>query len=138
LWVTNYVGAQLPIFGEDYQTAVDASESSTTLAAYQQKLRLTTASLAAGTYRVGFSMDYSSDDENEPMLLRCQVDDSTTIGEASPVQKKKLADGAYNNWASFNQIALAAGVHTIDLDFANSNAKTTYVKNARIEIWRVL
>lgn len=125
------------VFGSEFQQAVSASESSTTSATFQQKLRLTTGTVPAGTYRIGVTFNYSSDDENEEMEFQLELDDTTQIWYADPVQKKKLSDGVYMSAGAFTYTVLTNAVHTFDLDYANSNSKTTYIKNARIEIWRV-
>lgn len=119
-----------------YQFAISEPESNTTSAAYQQKLRLTTSDLPAGLYRICWAFNYSSDDENEEMLFQVQVNDLITVFDGRPVQKKKITNGVYNYLSGAYPIALS-GINNIDLDFANSNGKTTYIKNALLEVWRV-
>jgi hypothetical protein len=126
-----------PVFGTRYQKASSLAESSTTSAIYQQKVRLTTTVLPAGTYYVGFDFNYSSDDENEDMMFQAQVDDTTTIWSANTVQKKILTNGVYNYISGFKTISLTSGSHNIDLDFANANNKITYIKEANIILYRI-
>jgi len=125
------------LHGDFYQFGESAGESSTTLAAYQQKLRITTPTLPAGDYKISWFYNYSSDDENAPMDFQVEVDDTTQIFNATPTQKKKYADGVYNSASGFYTITLTNATHTIDLDYANTNSKITYIKEARLEILRV-
>jgi len=131
--VVGFVG----VFGNNYQYAESLGESSTTAAAYQQKLRLTTPVIPACDYHVEVVYNYSSDDENAAMDFQLEVDDTTQVFTAQPVQKKKLADGVYNSASAFARVTLTNAAHTIDLDYANTTAKTTYIKNAKIIIWQV-
>jgi hypothetical protein len=133
-WHTTGVGS---VFGTYLQTATAAAETSTTLAAYQQKVRLTTGVVPAGDYYVEAQFNYSSDDENEYMKFQLELDDTTQLWEDLPAQKKKYADGVYNTQNFSDIVTLTNASHTFDLDYANSDGKTTYIKNARITIWRV-
>jgi len=125
------------VFGSEYDSAYSAGESSTTSATFQQKLRLTTSIVPAGNYRIGISFNYTSDNENESSEFRAQVDDTTTIYSTTTGQKKKYANGVYYHQSGFVEVVLTNAAHTIDIDYANNNGNTTYIKEARIEFWRV-
>jgi len=128
------------VFGSEYDYAESESESSTTSNTYQQKLRLTTGTVVAGTYRIGWSFEYTSTTDKVDCGFKVELDDTTILNEVNPPPQKKYADGSYYDTAGFKHISLTNTSHTIDLDYlANVAAEegTTYIKRARLEIWRV-
>jgi len=129
--VADIAGSSL--FGSSYQKAESLTESSTTNTSYQQKLRLTTPSLPAGNYRIGVSFQWAMNSVSSSVSVRGQIDDATTmfeqVGEAGDTTDYLLA-------SFFGDFTLGAGVHNIDLDYL-AEANTAYIKNAKIEIWRV-
>ena len=128
-------------FGMEFDDAQSEAQSSVTGDnAYHEKLKLTTASIPAGTYRIGWYAERSMNDEGLPYKFRVQVDDTTDLCEPSPVQKKKFEDGAWTSVSGFkSNVVLTAAVHTIDIDYGTSDAgKTAYIRKARLEIWRII
>jgi hypothetical protein len=115
-----------------YTYAESESESTTSQTSYQQKLRLTTASLPAGNYHVGWSFEISVDSNNKTAGCRVQIDDTTTICEffQSPFSNE------YSGISGFARVALTAGVHTIDIDYREITGITS-IRRARLHIWRV-
>jgi len=133
-------GGGSSIFGSEYDYAESEGESSTTSDSYQQKLRLTTGTVPAGTYRIGWSFEYSSTEDKVDCGFRIELDDTTAINEIVPPPKKKYSDGAYDILSGFKHTSLTNASHIIDVDYkANIDAElgTTYIKNTRLEIWRV-
>jgi hypothetical protein len=50
----------------------------------------------------------------------------------------QYAQGGWYSNSGFYYAALAAGVHTIDYDFASTATnKTAYLKDVCLEIWRI-
>jgi hypothetical protein len=129
------------IFGKRFQQAESAGESSYTgSTTYQQKLRLTTPSVPAGTYRVGFFYENACDGDDKQVKFRVQVDDSTTLHEVTPKQKGKYGDtpSVWHSAGGFGYVVLTNAAHNIDLDYGVDNAgETVYIRRARLEIWRV-
>jgi hypothetical protein len=126
-------------FGLEFQQAASEGLSQHTgNTNYQEKLKLTTASIPAGTYRIGWACDWYSDstDGNKAFKMRVQVDDSVTAIEWNAVNS--MADKGESPAAGFGYVTLTAAAHTIDIDYGVEDAgKTAYIKNARLEIWRV-
>jgi len=113
------------------ETAVSEGESSTTSNTYQQKLRLTTTSLAAGTYMIQYSWEIDGD--NEHGWSRAQLNDTTDLNESR-------YDSSLIDYIMISGFAIEAlsGVNTIDIDFrANSGGDTMLIRRARIALWRI-
>lgn len=106
------------------------STSSTTSSSYQQKLRITTSSLAAGDYSVRWFFEYAVASNNKQIGYRVQIDDSTTIHEINPEPRSNN----YESSGGFKKITLSAGVHTIDIDYKALAGKAAKIRNARLEI----
>jgi hypothetical protein len=140
LTTKDYVDNIGSIFGGEYDYAESESESSTTSNTYQQKLRLTTSTVPAGTYRIGWSFAHASTTDKLDCGFKIELDDTTVLSEPIPNMKGKSAGGSYYGMSGFKHTSLTNASHTIDIDYiANLNleAGTTYIKQARIEIWRV-
>ena len=104
-----------------------------TAATYQQKVRLTTSSLPAGTYSIFWSCELSISDDKSNINTRVQIDDTTTISEQSG---RVVQLDTYNIRSGFIRTTLTAGIHTIDLDYSNDESKTLSIRRARIELNR--
>lgn len=125
-------------FGLEYDYSESLSESSTTSATYVQKLRHNIpAGNPAGTYMIYFQFNHSANDENEVQSFQVELDDTTVLEDVHTVQKKKYADGVYNLISGWTIVALTAGAHTIDIDYAIAAAMTVYIKNCKLAIWRI-
>ena len=119
-------------FGTQFEAESDETESSTTSGTYQQKLRLTTPSLAIGDKYVFFwYFEVRANLQNKNTEARVQVDDTTTIVESE-------REG--NEWfpvAGFYIATIAvAGAHTVDIDYRKVDG-TAYIRRARLIGWRV-
>jgi hypothetical protein len=122
------------VFGNNFQQASNDAESSTTSSTFQQKLRMTTSSLPSGTYRIGYSVEGRCNSTSVSLALQVQINDTTTIGEAL-VESQDVAN--YDDYNGFYYFT-GSGVLNIDLDYRSSSAGTTsFVRRARLEIWRV-
>lgn len=128
----------------DYQFAEDASVSTKDLATYSQKLRLTTANLTPGIYRIGWSYAWNLDSTVHNFLARIELDDTTEylLHEQEPADRTGTFMGTGSDQkhrASGFFVATLSGIHTIDLDWGRTgpNGIETSIWDARIEIWRV-
>jgi len=120
----------------NYQHAESDGESQTNQTTYQQKLRMTTGSLAAGDYRIGYSAELASTNWNASSELRVEVDDTTTIAE--PRTPTSFAANQYTAYSGFTIVTLTSGVHDIDVDYRSTNGSyTVKVRRARLEIYPV-
>jgi len=124
------------ITGLSFQSAVSEGESSTTSATYLQKVRLTTPSLTAGTYYIGWSCELSSAADEKQNQVQVELDDTTQLAFNHSEVKCKYVDGEWRACGGFYVGALTAAVHTIDLDYRTLN-DTIYIRRARLVIWRI-
>lgn len=146
---TNVVGvpgstSQSALFGANMVNVFDATVRSSGSTSWQQAARLSTGSIPAGTYRVGWSFNWNHDDKGSQFKAQIEQDDTTQLHlqEEKPVADDGSfgATGTKEKYASsgFRFVSLSAGSYTFDLDFSTETAgKTSSVWNARLEFWRV-
>lgn len=128
----------LPVFGTHYQSAVSEGESSTTSTDYGQKMKMTTPSLPAGNYRIGWTVLVTTSDAAKGIFVQVELDDTTVLSEFFENFNGTYGDGDWYLFSGFKEVALSAAAHEVDIDFKTEiSPKTAYVKNARLEIWRV-
>ncbi len=124
-------------FGSEFQQASSDSQSTTTSTSFVQKLRLTTGTLPSGTYRIGWTYEYAHKSTSYDFRGQVQINDTTTIhnirdeSQDSGTDQRKPCAGFYYHTGS--------GVLNIDIDYCRSSSSggTSYIWNARLEIWRV-
>lgn len=119
------------------QRANSESNSATTSSTPVQKLRLTTTSLLAGAYYIGWSVRQKTDKSVTAVHIRVQVDDVTDLTN-DKTQMTSATD--YYPRSGFRVVPLTAGVHTVDLDHWTDSGSGvgSQVKEARLILWRVL
>jgi len=136
-------GSSEAVFGTEYENAENEGESSTTNTTFQQKLRLTTVSLPAGTYQIGWSCEAKPDDGEQRIAgTQVQVDDTTTLCYSEIAGNVpypgEIPYGFWTTVSGFKVIELEAGSHNIDVDFKRAGSSgTSYIKRVRLTIWRV-
>lgn len=125
------------LFGRDYGFAEDNVGGSTTSVAYIQVVRLTTASLNAGTYKISWTIDVRTSKNQQAIFAQVELDDTTQLQEHGPIHIEDTGD--YRTAGSFRDLVLTSGVHTIDLDFRieGGGGQVGSYRNARIEFFRL-
>ncbi len=138
---TNWVPSTVTATSLEFQTAEDATETSTTSTTFVQKLRMTTGTLPAGDYRIGYYYEWAGSSASYSVGVQVQVDDTTTIHnmDNAPENINTFNGGAQaQTEAGFQVVTLTNAAHNVDLDFRTMNAAgTAYISNVRLEIWRV-
>ena len=128
-------GGEEVMCGTFFQDEEDDDESSTTSTTYQNKITLTTPTLTAGRYRIGYSCEVHSDSTSAIVETLVDLNNGTTLAEMS--YEGEDSD-EYNSFGGFKYVDLAAGVHTVDMDFRRRESSgAVYIRRARLEIWRV-
>lgn len=131
------------VFGSEFQYIQDDTVSQTNSTTYQEKLSLTLSGttgsgIPQGDFRIGWSYEWRQSKQNQEFWARIQIDDTETLfeREISPFVDVNF----WNITTSFYYYpALASGTHTLDLDYRTSNGGTiSYIRNAKIEVWRVI
>ena len=115
-----------------YDYMASEAESTTTSLTFVQKLRLTTSSLAAGDYRIGYSMEITNSNKKQRTEVRVQVDDTTTIAEGVNAALNQHDD--YVMVSGFAVVTLTAGTHNIDIDY-RALSNTAKIRRARLELF---
>jgi hypothetical protein len=130
-------GSWAPAYsGVGFQSAVSEGESSTTSATFQQKVRITTPSLEAGTYYIGWSCEISSNADEKQNQVQVELDDTTQLAFHHEETKVKYVDSEWRTVSGFWVGSLTAAAHTIDLDYRTLN-DTIYIRRARLVMWRI-
>lgn len=126
------------VFGNGWQSEENGATRSTTSSSFQQAQRLTTPSLPAGTYRIGIVTLHRVSSTSGDVVVRVQVNDSTTLfdGESFRKEAKDSGSDQRENYSGFDYYT-GSGVLNIDVDYARGSDGTAYMYYTRIEIWRV-
>ena len=122
-------------FGAQAQYAQNLAPITSTSAVFAEFMTLTTAVLAAGTYRIGTAFQYILSAAATEGEARVQIDDAITL------VTELLSSGSAGDrqtYASFFEVVLAAGMHDIDIDIRRTTEPgTVTVDDGKLEIWRV-
>lgn len=131
-------------FGSNYHYHEKTTLQTVQGTTYTQYTRLTTGSLAAGTYKIGWTTVWNYSDPTDEFYMRVQVDDSVELIDPANggqmVEEPPSNSGAEQRLvrSGFRHIALGAGVHTVDIDFRASDANdTSRIYFGNIELFRV-
>jgi len=120
-----------------YGDAESLSQSSTNSENPVQKLTLQCNDCPAGRYRIGWYYQFAFSSISDDFRARIQVDNSTDLIYHSQELKDAGTDQSYIG-CGFAYINLEEGNHFIDLDYWSEDGDTSYISNARLEIWRVV
>lgn len=137
-------GGSEPIFGSQYTVVNSEVVSVTNSTTFVTKVRLTTASIPAGLYRVNWHYQWSHDANGNDFQGRLRQDSTTDLFELRVEPKDSAGDFANTGTdqrmsdSGFKSINLTAGVHTFDLQFATSNGTNiSSMWNATVDLWRI-
>lgn len=120
------------IFGDNAQFEEQNAEASTTATTPQQRVRLTTGTLPAGTYHVEVMAQLRNGSANKTSHIQAQIDDTKTFMDQDIIGDQYITCSAF----TFD-ITVTSGIHTVDIDYWASSGSTAYIRNARIKLWRV-
>jgi hypothetical protein len=119
----------------DFNSFENLPVSSTTSDTFALLTRFTTPSLTAGNYIVMWSAD-SGADSNKEAHHRLQLDDLTTLSQTSWKSDTGLDPETYYAFSGSAFIALS-GIHNFDFDGGAQGGDTAYMRNVRLQLWRV-
>jgi hypothetical protein len=126
-------------FGNVIGAAGDAeslSESSTNSSTPQRKLRMNITEIPEGRYRIGWYYEWAQSSQSTDFRARVQLNDTTDLMYHSQEAKDSGTDQSIPI-CGYAYVNLTEEDHTIDLDFW-AEGNTSYIKNARLEIWRAV
>jgi len=121
---------------------VEENTPQTTTATLTTGLTLTTPSIPAGRYRIGWFYEWGYDDISSDFVAQVQIDDTTTLMDQNSEPSDSFGGGPGGTdqrhpTSGFAYANLNTGVHFIDLDFGGSGGITSTLWRARLEIRRV-
>jgi len=111
-------------------------QSSTNSESPVQKLTLQCNDCPTGRYRVGWYYEFACSSMSDDFRARVQLDNTTDLMYHSQELKDPGTDQSLMG-SGFAYINLTEGNHFIDLDYWAEDGDTSYISNARLEIWRV-
>jgi len=123
------------VFGTRRADAESLGLSTTGSTTLQEKLKLTTATIPAGDYMIFWSFSLGNDTKSKSTTAQVQVDDTNTLSACV------ISDNTEDDY-SFMQsghaiVPLTAGVHEVDIDFAQGGeGETATIQDARLTMWR--
>jgi len=124
-----------PTFGTYYGWGGDTSAQSTNSTSWVQAVRVNVPSIPDSYFRVGWYFEWRRNTASNDFKAQVQIDDTETIMSMNEESKD------VNSWhpaSGFAILDLSTGTHTIDVDFAGeTTGNTSYIRNIRIEYWRV-
>lgn len=124
-------------FGDFSTNAEDLGPTTNNVATPLLKVRLTTPSVPAGDYRIGWSYTWNLDSTANDFIAIIEEDD-TTIIYTHRQEPQDAGSDQENAGGGFGNRTLTAGVHTFDLEFQPSvGGDTARIAQARLEFWSV-
>lgn len=127
-----------PTFGSQYQYADSSAPSSTTSVVFQNKLTLTTPSIPAGSYRLGYSYRWGLSQTNNQRFFIAQI-----LADANQVyyhQQSTHAPENQHRTSGFVDLTYgSSGTHTYQVQWARlgTATPTATIQDVRLEFWRV-
>jgi len=130
---------QPQVFGTYFNEASDDTDSSTTSTSWSQKVRLTTASLPVGKYRIGWSYNIRGASTSVSPRTQVQINDTDTVHtylfepKDASTNEEDAVGGFY-----YYTVASAGATLNIDLDYSSETTGSSMtIRRARLEFWRV-
>jgi hypothetical protein len=119
-------------FGRERFSALGEADSSTTSTTFQSKLTLSPV-VEGGDYVIGYAMDAEVSVNNRDYEVRLAVD-GATLNQQTDRQRS----GFTGNFGGVRAVRLAAGAHTIELQYRRAGGSTTVtVRNASLFVVRI-
>lgn len=132
-----------PTFGQNFADNERTTTAITGSTSFVNYLTLATGSVPAGTYRVGWFYIWNGDSTSDDINVRIQVDNTTTLMEATEEPVDSLGSGINGTNQRFPRGGFAyvtfgsTASHDIDLDFSSEDGDDVAMINGRLEFWRV-
>jgi hypothetical protein len=125
------------LFGSEFQYELSEGQSSTNSTAYQNKVSITVTDIPEGSYRLGWHFEWRISKSNRKFEYRIQQDNTTNLKEDSISPFVDVT--VWNPVTNFYYLeTVSSGIHTFGLDYSSSSTNSTaYIREARLEFWRV-
>ena len=119
------------------QEANSEGVSSTTSATYQQKLKMTTASLASGNYLLFWNSEIRTTGSDQEHQIKVEEDDTTILHESDGVHKTSANSETWVTKGTFKYLPSISGVKDFDIDFNAPATDTVEIRRARLILFKV-
>ncbi|MFW9871745.1 MAG: hypothetical protein ACFFG0_01500 [Candidatus Thorarchaeota archaeon] len=123
------------VFGSWYSWVDSISESNTNSTTLISKLQMSLSSIPEGYYRVGWYFEWRRNSTGSDFIGQVLIDSSVDISNMNIESKDS------NSWhpvGGHAVVLLESGSHTIDIMYCGeSSGASSYIRNARIEFWRM-
>lgn len=122
-----------PLFATDWQSVESDSESTTTSStSWQDKVSLTTPDLI-GTFIILYSVEIKTNVPSSKVTARCMnTTDDTALITSSCVETD------YGSFGSSSVVVFSGASKSFKIQFRSQvDGKTSFIKNARMSLWRV-
>ncbi len=124
------------LFGANFAYVEDDTISSTNSTSWQNKLTLTASGIPNGSYRIGFYFLWTESRAPIQFQARVMIDDSIDIYEQDSKVPKRNDYSVTSGFYYYESVV--SGTHFIDIDYRSADSSATaYIKQARLEFWRV-
>lgn len=128
--------AGTPIFGQGFEDFIDTTPFATNSGSIVTAASFTTASKAAGRYRVGMQWNFTTNSTTSSSFFSLWVDGVDVLPVPLQVELKDSTDDITYN--IFHYITFgSAGTHTLQLRVQTENGMTCTINTVKTEIWRV-
>jgi len=131
-YVDDKIIAEAPVYGTQYHYAESNVQSSTTSETFQTKVTLSTSSLPAGNYRLGYSYEAANEDSKDE--TDCEVVMDGVVVAESRIKGNQNYD--YPSLGGFVRLTLS-GIKTATIRYRDTGSGTALIRRARLELWRV-
>lgn len=129
-------GAAGSVFGQGYEDFLDTSPFSTSSSTVVTATTFTTASNAAGRYRIAMQWNFGANSTTLSSFFSVWVNGVDQLSTPIQIELKDTTDDLTFN--AFVYVTFAtAGVRTLELRMQTEGTMTTTVNTTRAEIWRV-
>lgn len=126
-----------PVFGTEYQYAESLGESQSNSTTFQTKVTLNTGTIPSGTYRIGWSYNWSLNGTADDFEAQVLEDGATQIMQHLQEPQDAGVDQQHETGGFINR-TLTAGSHSYVLQYRTDDAAVAaFIRTAKLEFWRV-
>jgi len=131
-------GLKYHVYGSEFHYAQDLTTTTTTLVFpdFDDKLTLVTSILPIGTYRIMVSYGMNKKTNTSDLISRVLVD-GNVLGDIHNFELSDSTTWSYSTRMMFITFSTET-THTINLQFSQENKGTLYIRDASLELIRVL
>ena len=125
------------VFGSEYNYTESLTQSSTNSTSFQTKLTLNVSNLPSGNYRLNWTFNWSHSVTNTDFEARVRQDSLVELDQVI-IEPKDSGTDQEHPASGFKGNLSLNGNHTFTIEWRTSYTDdTAWIRNARLELWRV-